>query len=314
MKPKQDDQATRERNQPELGQIPRQVWVVINPAAGQDQPILKSLNQAFLEKGVAWEIALTKEKGDGRRLARQAVQSGAELVMVYGGDGTVMECASGLIGSQVPLAILPGGTANVMARELGLPVDLEESIQLPLNPTSRVRRVDMGQIEENTFLLRTGIGFEAEMVEGADRELKDRLGVLAYGLSALQTLADPPLARYRLCLDGTEVACEGLACIVANSGNLGAPGIALSPKTDISDGLLDVFVVSKTDLPSLVSMAISVVSGHQDPPALQHWQVQDVLVEAEPPQSVQMDGEIIGQTPVRIKVLPEAVCLIVPPA
>ena len=261
MNPKQEKQATHERNQPELGQIPRQVWVVINPAAGQDQPMLKSLNQAFQERGVAWEIALTKGKGDGERLARQAVQSGAELVMVYGGDGTVMECAAGLIESQVPLAILPGGTANVMARELGLPGDLEKSIHLALNPKSRIRHVDMGQIEEKKFLLRAGIGFEAEMVEGADRELKNRLGVLAYGLAALQALADPPLARYRLCLDGSEVACEGLACIVAISGNLGTQGIALSPKTDISDGLLDVFVVSKTDLPSLVSMAISVVSG-----------------------------------------------------
>ena len=313
MNPKRENQSTRERNQPELGQIPHKVWVIINPAAGQDQPVLKSLNQAFQEAGVDWEIALTKEKGDGKRLARLAVQSGAELVMVYGGDGTVMECASGMSGSQIPLAILPGGTANVMARELGLPLNLTEAIQLAINPQSRVRCVDMGQIDENTFLLETGIGFEAEMVEGADRELKDRLGVLAYGLSALQTLADPPLAQYRLCLDGTEVTCEGLACIVANSGNLGVQGVALSPKTDISDGMLDVFLVTKTDLPSLVSMAISVVSGRQDPPALQHWQVQEVLVEADPPQTVQMDGEIIGQTPVRIKVLPEAVRLIVPP-
>lgn len=314
MKSTRGQQPDRERNQPELRQIPRKVWVIINPAAGQDQPILKSLNTAFQEQGLDWEIALTREKGDGRRLAHHAVQSGAELVMVYGGDGTVMECASGMSGSQVPLAILPGGTANVMARELGLPKDLTEAIQLALDPQSRVRRVDMGQIEENTFLLRTGIGFEAEMVDGADRELKDRLGVLAYGLSALQTLADPPLAHYRLRMDGTEVECEGLACIVANSGNLGVEGIALSPLTDISDGMLDVFLITKTDLPSLVSMAVSVVSGRQDPPALQHWQVQEVLVEAEPHQSVQMDGEIIGQTPVRIKVLPEAVGLIVPPA
>jgi diacylglycerol kinase (ATP) len=292
---------------------PQRVFVVINPAAGQDQPLLKSLNKVFQENEVDWDIAITKGRGDGQRLARKAAQSGEDVVLVYGGDGTVMECASGLIGSQTPLAILPGGTANVMARDLGLPLDLIEAATLAVNPHSRIRCVDMGQVGEQTFLLRAGIGFEAEMVEGADRELKDRLGVLAYGLSALQTLANPPLARYRLRLDGVDEEYDGLACVVANSGNLGAADIVLSKKTDISDGLLDVFVVTETDLPALVSLAASVVSGRPDPPALKHWQVREVSIESEPIQAVQLDGELIGKTPVTMKILPEAVRIITPP-
>jgi diacylglycerol kinase (ATP) len=301
------------RKHPALGKTPRQVFVVINPAAGQDQPILKSLNKIFHENEVDWDVAITKDRGDGQRLAREAAQSGVDLVLVYGGDGTVMECASGLVGSQTPLAILPGGTANVMARELGLPLDLVEAATLAINPQSRIRCVDMGQVGEQTFLLRAGIGFEAEMVEGADRELKDRLGMLAYGLSALQTLADPPLARYRLSLDGEEEEYDGLACVVANSGNMGAADIVLSKKTDISDGLLDVFVVTKANLPSLVSLVANVVSGRPDPPALKHWQVREVRIESKPVQTVQLDGELIGQTPVTMKILPEAVQVIIPP-
>jgi diacylglycerol kinase (ATP) len=298
---KQDNQIGIKHAQPELGGIPRQVLVVINPTAGQDQPILKSLNKVFQESMVDWDIALTKHKGDGQRLARQAAQSDVELVMVYGGDGTVMECAFGLIGSQTPLAILPGGTVNVMARELGLPLGLVEAVTLAIDPKARVRCVDMGQVGVHTFILRVGIGFEAEMVKGADRELKDRLGVLAYGLSALQALADPPMARYRFRMDGAEAEYEGLACVVANSSNLGVGDIVLSSRTDISDGLLDVYVVTKADFPSLVALAASVVGGRQESPALQHWQVQEVAVEADPPQTVQVDGELIGQTPVRVK-------------
>ncbi|MFO7624175.1 MAG: diacylglycerol kinase family lipid kinase [Anaerolineales bacterium] len=308
-----ENQPGETRTHPALGKTPQRVFVVINPAAGQDQPILKSLNKIFQENGVDWDIAITKDRGDGRRLARNAAQSGVDLVMVYGGDGTVMECASGLVGSQTPLAILPGGTANVMARELGLPLDLVAAATLAINPQSRIRCVDMGQVGEQTFLLRAGIGFEAEMVEGADRELKDRLGVLAYGLSALQTLADPPIARYWLCLDGAEEECDGVACVVANSGNMGAADIVLSKSTDISDGLLDVFVVTKADLPSLVSLVASVVSGRPDPPALKQWQVREVTIESEPNQPVQLDGELIGQTPVTVKILPEAVQIIIPP-
>ena len=313
MNPVRGNQSGETRTHPALGKTPQQVFVVINPAAGQDQPILKSLNKIFHENEVDWDIAITKDRGDGQRLARDAVQSGVDLVMVYGGDGTVMECASGLVGSQTPLAILPGGTANVMARELGLPLDLVEAATLAINPQSRIRWVDMGQVGEQTFLLRAGIGFEAEMVEGADREQKDRLGMLAYGLSALQTLADPPLARYRLSLDGEEEEYDGLACVVANSGNMGAADIVLSKRTDISDGLLDVFVVTKADLPSLVSLVASVFSGRPDPPALKHWQVREVRIESEPIQTVQLDGELIGQTPVTMKILPEAVQVIIPP-
>jgi diacylglycerol kinase (ATP) len=286
---------------------------IVNPAAGQDQPILKTLNAIFQKNSVDWDISITKVAGDAQRLAQEAVRAGVDLVVVNGGDGTVMECASGLIGSNVPMVILPGGTANVMARELGLPFDLREALTLSVNPETVIHSVDMGQVGEHYFLLRAGMGFEAAMVEGADRELKDRLGLLAYGLSALQALADPTVARYRLRMDDIEVQSEGLACIIANSGNLGARGMVMSSKIDISDGLLDVLVVTKADLPSLVALAASVVGGGEEPPALQHWQVREVTVEADPPQTVQVDGEILAKTPVSFKVIPGAVKILVPP-
>jgi diacylglycerol kinase (ATP) len=296
-----------------LGRIPKRVMAIVNPAAGQDQPILKTLNAIFKKNNVDWDISITKVAGDGQRLAREAVQAGVDLVVVNGGDGTVMECAAGLIGSNVPMVILPGGTANVMARELGLPFNLIEALSLAVNPETVIHSVDMGQVGEHYFLLRAGMGFEAAMVEGADRELKDRLGLLAYGLSALQALADPTVARYRLRMDDIEEQKEGLACIIANSGNLGARGMTLSSTIDISDGLLDVLVITKADLPSLVALAASVVGGGEEPPVLQHWQAREVTVEADPPQTVQVDGEILAKTPVSFKVIPGAVKILVPP-
>jgi diacylglycerol kinase family enzyme len=154
------------------------------------------------------------------------------------------------------------------------------------------------------------------MVEGADREQKDRLGVFAYALSALQALANPPSARYTLMLDGERVEGEGLACVVANSGAMGTKGIPtlyLAPKIDVGDGWLDILMITRADLPALLSLATSVVMGNENTVALQRWKARELTIVADPPQTVQVDGEILEQTPIRISLAPGAVRIIVPP-
>src|SRR5690606_33636656 len=96
----------------------KHIQVIINPAAGNNEPILNTLNDVFSQYDVFWDVSLTHKAGDGEQLARQAVENGADLVGAYGGDGTVGEVARGLIGSEVPLAVLPGGTGNSLAVSL----------------------------------------------------------------------------------------------------------------------------------------------------------------------------------------------------
>ena len=291
---------------------PRRIQVIINPAAGLEQPILKALNLACKTAAVDWDVSITKQAGDGQRLAKAAVRSGADVVAVHGGDGTVMEVASGLIGSDVPLAIIPGGTANVMSIELGIPRDLIEATALAVSSPRNIRKVDMGRIDSHYFMLRASVGFEAAMVEGAHRELKDRYGVLAYAISAFQALIEPQIAHYSLTLDDEVVEVEGMTCIVANSGSMGTPQFSMAPNIRIDDGLLDVLVARKADLPSLISLAASVVGGSENETNLQHWQVHKVTIAAEPALSLQADGEIVGETPVTAEVLPSAISVIVP--
>ncbi len=286
--------------------------VILNPAAGQDEAVLPTLNRVFREADIEWDVSLTHERGDARRLAREAVQAGAELVAAYGGDGTVMETASGLIGSDVPLGILPGGTANVMAIELGVPRELEAAARLLLAPDVERRALDVGRVGEEHFLLRLGTGFEAVVIEGAERELKDRMGTLAYILSAIKALREPPQTTYRLLLDDESVQIEGMSCLVANSGNLGLPGLALHPKIDVSDGLLDVVVIRQADFDTLLSLAASVAGVENVPESLPHWQVLRVRIESDPVQDVQADGEMIGETPIEVEVVPQALQVVVP--
>jgi YegS/Rv2252/BmrU family lipid kinase len=305
------------RDQPAL----KRVHIVVNPASGQDRPVLTILNDAFKDADIDWEVFVTKEAGDGRRYAESSVAAGVDAVGVYGGDGTVMEVASALVNTQVPLAIFPGGTANVMSVELGVPSDPAEACALVTSAESRrtIRVIDVGQMGERIFLTRLGMGLEANIIEQTDREQKDRMGVLAYVLNALRELQNPKLAHYDITLDGKQIQTEGLVCLVANSGilspNSGIPGRAVltfAPTISVSDGLLDVVVIQQGNLGALLSVAASMVAGNEDAEQLLHWQGREVSVVADPPQTIQLDGEVLGQTPVTARILPQALRVIVP--
>jgi diacylglycerol kinase (ATP) len=288
------------------------IHIIANPAAGQDKPILSTFNKVFHPAGIDWEVEVTKKAGDARRYAQEAVARGADVVGVYGGDGTVMEAASGLIGTDVPLAILPGGTANVMSVELGIPGDVAQACALVSSDQRELRQIDVGEVNDQYFLLRVGMGFEADLVQGADREKKNQLGNLAYILAGVQALTNAKMVRYRLTLDGKPMEAEGITCMVANSGNVGQPGLSLAPNISVSDGLLDVIVIRAGDIGSVLKVVASVITSNEIAEPLQHWQAREITVETDTPQTIQADGEIIGATPARIKVIPRAVRVIVP--
>ena len=291
----------------------RRLHIIVNPAAGPDRPVLSLLNTAFNTSNLEWDITLTKKAGDAKRLAQEAVQAGADVVGVYGGDGTVMEAASGLVGADVPLAIFPGGTANVFSIELGLPRDPASACQLVTGALpATLRAVDLIQVAERYYALRIGTGLESQMVAGADRALKDLMGALAYGVAAWQALQEPRNERYTLTLDGQTVDSEGVACTIVNASNLGAPGFYLAPNVDTGDGWLDVFVLKRADTAALWTWATTAATGNPDPTLLQRWRAREVTLRAEPSAVVQGDGELIGHTPLTARVAPQAVRVLVP--
>ena len=288
----------------------RRIHVVINPASGQPQPILHTLNRVFREAQMDWDISLTKQSGDAERFARQAAESGADVVAAYGGDGTVMEVARGLVGSPVPMAILPGGTANLMSVELGIPKKLEEAARIASSETSQVRRVDAGMVGETFFLLRVGLGFAAQKVKLADRKLKDKYGVLAYSIAAIRALKQTRPVNFRLTLDGKVTEVQGLTCLVDNAGNMGISNLSPGRNIGVSDGLLDVLLIINPGFGSLVDASKKLVErGATD--SYVHWQAKDITIEADPPQPVQIDGEMAGETPVYIRVIPQALGVLI---
>jgi diacylglycerol kinase family enzyme len=178
------------------------------------------------------------QNGDAIRFAKQATGEGANVVCAYGGDGTVMEVATAVQGTETPMAILPGGTANLMSVELGIPIDLTKAAKIVVDPDSVIRQIDMGQIGEKQFMLQVGIGFGGEKVRLADRELKTKWGILAYSIAGIKALKTVPVANYRITVYGTEYETEGKTCLIDNAGNMGMQGLTASKTIRVSDGLV----------------------------------------------------------------------------
>ena len=294
----------------------KKLQVIINPAAGVGRPILQALNAGLKDTGIDWDVSITHKAGDAERLAKEAVENGADIVGVHGGDGSVMEVASALRGISTPLAIFPGGTANVMSVELGIPsTDIEASIDFIAKGNYTTRRIDMGRVNDRLFLLRIGIGLEADMMKSADQEIKNRFGMLAYAFSALNEMRNLTPTLYRVRVDGELHEIEGISCMIANSGNVAIGGLTLSKKIDISDGALDVVIFRRADLAAMITVSAAVVSPTAeatDSPQVVHYQGREIVVEADPPQTISIDGEVIEPVTLTASILPGAVNVIVP--
>ncbi|HRQ41311.1 MAG TPA: diacylglycerol kinase family lipid kinase [Chloroflexota bacterium] len=287
----------------------QKVKVIINPAAGKDEPILNTLNDVFHPHGVIWDVGITLKFGDATRLAQEAAASGQyDLVAGYGGDGTQMEIANGLRGSGVPMAILPGGTGNAMAFELNVPRELRAAAELIVN-SENVKAVDLVKANDTYFMLRLYSGVDEE--QKTSREQKDKYGILAYPLSILEMGRELNHADYRLTIDGEVIEERGVACFVVNAGSIGGVALTFDAEIDVTDGLLDVFMIN-TSLSTLRSAIGRFLRLPTEQAGLHYWRGKEIVMEVDPPQTIWVDGELLGKTPLTITAVPAAVKIVVP--
>lgn len=289
----------------------KRIQVIINPASGGDQPILNVLNDVFHSAGVDWDARLTHKSGDATRLAKEAIAAGVDLVAGYGGDGTQMEVANGLLGSGVPQAILAGGTGNAMAHDLGIPLDLRKAAELLVSSHER-RAIDLARIGERVFMLRAYAGVSAE--QAASREEKNKLGQLAYIQAGLKFLTTVSPTHYRAMVDDKVIEVEALICYILNAGSIGGVlGISLPSvgQVNISDGLLDLYAVTR-DVQPRQAIAHHLFRLGESEAGVYHWHGEKITLETDPPQDVWIDGEIAGRTPFTASVLPKALEVVIP--
>ncbi len=300
----------------------RRISFIVNPASGINRSALDIIS-LFVETHADQldaAIHLTEKKGDATRFAEESVRRGVDLVAAYGGDGTMMEAAMGVMHSNMPLLMLPGGTANVMAVDLKIPTQLEDALKLALSPELITREVDMGSIDNEYFLLRAGIGYEAEMSAQAAREHKSKKGRLAYFENAIHLLRNLRSTSYILTVDGETYVRSGITCMICNSSGVGIPNLRFTYNSDVSDGYLDVIVIRDMRAGTLLKTFYHILRSLLPNPTenggvhLDHWQAKQVTVQMKHRQFVARDGEPLKRTKrVSAEVIPAALRVVVPP-
>ncbi len=286
--------------------------VVVNPAKVADLPALRrQVDAALAEAGwpqAAWLETTPEDPGFGQ--ARQAVEQGAEVVFACGGDGTVMSCVGALVGTDAALAVLPTGTGNLLAANLGLPHDPVAGV-LVATEMGR-RRLDVGVAEDRCFVVMAGIGFDAVMLDGASETLKASVGVPAYVWSALRHLGDSPMQVEVALDDEPPRRRQARTVLVANVGRLQG-GVRLLSEAEPDDGRLDVAILAPRTLWHWAALAWAVLRRHRRVPRMEVHRVRRVRITSDREQPRQLDGEVIAPgRALEVTVRPGALLLCVP--
>jgi YegS/Rv2252/BmrU family lipid kinase len=274
--------------------------------------------RATLERA-GWKVdsAVVDQKSDLRRYARRAVKRDCHVVVVVGGDGAVNEVATALTGTPVALGIIPTGTGNLLAGNLGIPRRLDRAMETVLSGTGR--RIDVGQAtvggKSHNFTVACGIGFDADVMDSTRRRSKRRWGKLAYFVSAIAASGRIGNMTHEITLDGVTTETQAAQVIVANFGRMMA---GLSPRRPVlpDDGLLEVIVVRASGpipaLPAAWEALRQTDLGDSSGGRAFRAQAREVRIATAQPRLVEIDGNVVGRTPVDVSILPAALSVIVP--
>ncbi|HEY9845277.1 MAG TPA: YegS/Rv2252/BmrU family lipid kinase, partial [Candidatus Caenarcaniphilales bacterium] len=306
------DQAIRDRVPPRF----RSACLVFNPVAGQNEPEQDlAIIQGILQPYMNLDIRITTLEVDASQLAREAVERGVELLIASGGDGTLSAVAEAVVGTGVPLGVISRGTANAFATALGIPATIEVACETILEGVTRV--IDAASCNGKPMVLLAGIGFEAEAVERADREAKNRFGMLAYVLAGVQSLRDMQSFETRIETEDKVITCQAAAVTIANA----APPTSVLAQGPaellVDDGLLDITLVAPANSISAIAAAYTLLQSASsgtttDRPDTGYLRARSIKVTTDPPQKVVLDGELIGYTPIEVECIPGGLTILVP--
>lgn len=276
----------------------------------------RRIGGAFAVRGASFDLEETTGAGDAEHIAREAVALGYARVVAAGGDGTIAEVITGIAGSGVPLGIIPLGTANQVAANLGIPTGIDRSVEVVVNGTAVP--MDLGQLADGRyFALIAGAGWDAEVMSFATRELKDRWGFGAYLFAGLRSVITPPSAAFKITADGQSFEINAATVLLANVGQIFSDilpvNFRIGPSVSFSDGLLDVCIFAPRTLPEVATVLWRVASRrYVGDERIIYLQAREISIESDPPVITQLDGDSIGETPLTARAIPAGVRVLVP--
>jgi YegS/Rv2252/BmrU family lipid kinase len=291
--------------------------LIFNPVAGQGDPDQDlALIESLLDiDKIDLEIVVTTAECEPGELAKAAIERGAQSIIASGGDGTLSAVAAALMGTNIPLGIISRGTANAFANALDLPTTIPEACEAIVAGGTQV--IDMATCNGLPMVLLAGIGFEAETVELADRDAKNRLGMMAYVLAGLKQVGNLQQFEVEIELEDKIIEVSAAAITIANA----APATSIlaqgSAGVIFNDGLLDLTIVAPATPLVAIATAFDLLSSTLRGTASQREDIgylrsQRFKVTTTPPQKVVLDGEVIGMTPVDIVCIPGGLTVFAP--
>ena len=286
----------------------RQGIIIYNPAAGRGHAA--TLRKTAEERlGAGWEWRPTARPGHAVELARAAAGEGAPVVVAFGGDGTVGDVGRGILGSDAALGILPMGTGNDVARNLGLPLDLGAACDALAR--GRVRRVDVGRINGTAFLNNAGTGFDARVMQTMNTSIRFVRGKPAFILAVLKMFPGFQPFSLSLACDGRPAEMLRAMMLSVLNGSVYGAGMKACPDGVMDDGELDVMVITAMPKPQLLALFPKVIAGqHAGHPAVRLFRARRLVIDCDPPQPLNIDGDVSGATPAEIVVEPAALKVI----
>src|SRR5690349_10633705 len=301
----------------EIEQKPK-TYIVLNPVAGVSEPgtVRAKLETALHEHGLPMDIYETTGHPDEdiKQLVRDAVKRGFQLFISAGGDGTLSSVIDGLIGSDIPLVIIPTGTWNALARALDIPLQVDQAIDLIFQP-NRIQVIDAMQVGNSYFVLSVSAGIGAMAMQDVERKDKRRLGKFADLRRAVAELLEFRAFPFEVKIDGTLTRFRASELMVANTSILGLKALRLDSSIRMDDGKLNVCRIYANTLTEYLKLGWSMFRGDQD----RNWNVlcmealHEVEIHSRERLPVQGDGEVIGQLPVTVKIRPKAIRVMTPP-
>lgn len=291
----------------------RRALLVVNPASRRGARARSAAVAAFAKAGVQLDVRITETPGHATRIA-ETEAAGYDAVFSLGGDGTAMEVIAALAGTRIPVGVLAGGTGNVIARSLGIPIAMKRAVPMLLN--GRDAMIDLGRMNDGRrFAIGIGVGIDAAMIAETPSAWKRRIGVLAYVLVGVRSVMRFEHFDVRLTVDGNVITTRASAVLIANFGTLLNDLIVLGSGIEHDDGLLNACVFSPRSFRDFVRITWRLMTRNFSPDRCLHYASgREFLLETTPARQTQADGELWGTTPVHVTVEPRTARLLLPPS
>ena len=284
----------------------QEILVILNPAARSERA---KKTWKKIEKFSGCTLRTTTAPGDARAAAERAVGEGFKTIVAAGGDGTVNDVVNGIAGADVALGILPVGTMNVFAAELGLPGDLDEA--WAVIRAGRTRKIDLARANARYFVQLAGVGLDAQVVQETSWNFKKNFGPLSYVISAAQIAARKPP---RLFVEADGVEREGSFVLIGNGRYYGGP-VAVFKDARIDDGKLDVLIFKNLGYLDIARYLGTIFMGkHTRLSDVEYFQTKKAAVRSDEDVPVEVDGEVVAQLPVTFRISSRKLRVIVPVA